>query len=807
MVQMLQVMNIPLNFISQHKKWAEQLQASTAEDHLRRGRPDLAEVAALKKIQEATDLAINRKKLVPGSKECDTFLVEYVVRLGDQLFKKHVGIIACVHALTYDTSRNLIRSAMPDPDACDVFFRYRASAYLQTILLAHKAAKSIIPEPLFYAAKDLFKIMHQEKEHFPSVKYLLRMLGHDVVEELLPTEFVLKVVEEYEYKTRLEAELARLSARGEWADAWRLVRVLKDLRGRDGAQEFLPSIIPNHQAWMTWDPNMDRIDLWNTCLTSKRQRTQLASLLALEGPDTSTQGLPIRRQNPQGVQSLGFPSETWSALDEALDLLDHSIAIGGSAVDLFIYFIPPRSSMDSRQLDQVRACLNVTYDNERKKSAAAELVAFHQVIAEKSNDLYRMDTFTAALPHFRAYPTLQEAFGVATMDFASRVSSTLSSVQKEFCSYIQEHNFQQASHLSERICAFARVLRDGEWVSQYWDSRYTDLISQVPSQTELQGLLRGLESAEGDIRQWHMDQLATRVGFSPRTRPPADAVSPASTASPTSPRDDFLSSPAPSLLSSSSSPSIPTAAAAADATPCPPQPSPPKPQPQPQPQSDTIWDLDLGHDHTLFRDQVLVPLRATAPDLASACLRQARREPRSLVCRLLALLPGGGGDGDMVCVNVAAFLGPRTAATASTASSSPSSPTSPLLPSPLPSPARRVHDVWLALLLHLMRARPRGLLDRCAAALPGRQWAAWVRNLRALYGAAFLDPDGGLGITEDAIRAWDARLRARRGVGRSVSARTHATAATDLSDASGLSVDTTRSALTAYSNISSPSVE
>lgn len=57
-----------------------------------------------------------------------------------------------------------------------------------------------------------------------------------------------------------------------------------------------------------------------------------------------------------------------------------------------------------------------------------------------------------------------------------------------------------------------------------------------------------------------------------------------------------------------------------------------------------------------------------------------------------------------------------------------------------------VHECWRSLLLHAMRRRPPGMLERCAAQLvTTATWAAWLKDLRRLFGERHLEREGGGG--------------------------------------------------------------
>ena len=172
--------------------------------------------------------------------------------------------------------------------------------------------------------------------------------------------------------------------------------------------------------------------------------------------------------------------------------------------------------------------------------------------------------------------------------------------------------------------------------------------------------------------------------------------------------------------------------------------------------ADEIWHDDLDVDRASLR-RSLRSLNKIDPSLATSCLKQSLAERDIFVRELVDIIRG---DTDQVCVNMAHFLGPREAE------------------------GYRVDDAWKSLLMQMMRSRPPRLLDRCGTRLPLESWESWIRNLNWIYRGRHLDPEGGLGITNEKINRWTQR---KAGIGRSVSASTTSTGATGSSTISDMS--------------------
>lgn len=140
---------------------------------------------------------------------------------------------------------------------------------------------------------------------------------------------------------------------------------------------------------------------------------------------------------------------------------------------------------------------------------------------------------------------------------------------------------------------------------------------------------------------------------------------------------------------------------------------------------DPIWYEPLDPDRARLRDFIKT-IPDIPPALATTCLKRAREEDNNFIRALGDILLG---HSDTVCVNLANFLGVRT------------------------MHARfQVDECWKTLLLHMMRQRPPGLLQRVAAPMDLARWQAWEENLRRLFGEGHLDPSGGMGITAEGLR-------------------------------------------------------
>ncbi|RSL96230.1 hypothetical protein CEP52_011595 [Fusarium oligoseptatum] len=163
-----------------------------------------------------------------------------------------------------------------------------------------------------------------------------------------------------------------------------------------------------------------------------------------------------------------------------------------------------------------------------------------------------------------------------------------------------------------------------------------------------------------------------------------------------------------------------------------------------------IRAIPLDYDRGMLRDKLCREVReGFSPDEAMACVNQSKKEHPIFVKRLRELITPENND--MLCVNMAAYLSRNHS---------------------IPN-AKRPAECWRQLLMHKMRQRSPGLLERVGEALPtSKLWVDWKNHLRWLYEDRHLDPEGGLGFTPEKFNAVTVR---KMGIGRSVSMSTSST--------------------------------
>jgi hypothetical protein len=667
---------------SQRTRWLKTLRASSAVREIRRSRPDLV---PFEELREATNAVLKSKNLPIGSKRCDDVLFKYLLEIKNELHVHHVGIIACAHALTYDMWRGVVGSVRPKSaeEPGDEHFDLRLRAYLTTIIVSREMNKPLIDKRVFYAALDLLKVMGQPTGRLSSVGRLLLWIGEDVIEEFIPAELAQTVLARREYKIHLQRELSSLSEQCDWVEVRKLVGFFNEWRENQCASRILPEIIPDHQKWLNWSPTVARIERWSQKLRHHENYRDLIRLLALEGPDISIQGLPTARQSPDAIKALRLPVEPPELLDDALDLLDFAIECGGNAVGFLTHFILHCDQLNAHGIERVRLCLAAGYHEQEDDYISSEPVG--------PNDCgcIRRDLAIGVRPVSIIPSQAQTTVNMNMKEFVMLVLNHLKTLQLEFCNQLQLNADLVILERAQRICALGLALGSAHCHYACIPPAYRERLRRFPSVSELESKIDGLRNTTGIERHRFVDDLADCVGFSKRN----------------------------SCSSSTAAPSNPH-----------------------RPPEDPIWiapDDALEGERPLLRSHVLMAIYETNPDLAIACLRQSKHEPDTFIRALLSRLSKKTIT-DIVCVNLAGFLGPRNAPDRKASGG---------------ASGGNVHDVWKSLLLHMMRSLEPGILERCARELDRKRLKKWFENLELLYGDSHLDPDGGLGITKEKIKA------------------------------------------------------
>ncbi|KAM7182926.1 hypothetical protein V8F20_012798 [Naviculisporaceae sp. PSN 640] len=585
--------------------WQQRLRQTKAIDALKAGRPDLFPLGEVQRIanwllkEKSPTSTFKKRQIIPRTEECDQILANELSTVKGELHVHEAAIITFLPLLSYDQARGQVFSIRPSsvPDPYDIFFDHKLSAYLQCIILSRHANSDACSEDEVNAAQELLGVARGAAKDFPSILRLLRAVGHETCEALLPVALVKKVLKKSHYRDNLIRELESLRRQRKWFDAYKLSYELRDVADLPRANKLLQDIFPQYPMWASWRPNVQRITSWEGAHLAP-YRAKLGPVLDLEGPDTTGQQRgTLRMSSPGAFAGLGRPefSSDRHILDRLLEALDTCLSIGPSSVDLLIALCIESNSLSNRSLAQVVSALELRDDPSSQALAGLVRCVSAPTTTPNSNTW----AFSSALPILTAHPHLRSNFG-AVSEIARRAPAALSTAQRQFCQSLAES--RPSERLADSILALGSTLLKAHWLHGYWQAAYVDMLCNLPTGQEMRVMLNMLENTP-----------------SPTTR---------------------LASP----LSTSSS----SSAATAFTTPS----TPPTPIVITE---DPVWysKLDIERDslRRLFRGPAM---RELDTKITTACLKQSLAEPDGFVREVSCILIG---NTDQVCVNLAKFLG------------------------------------------------------------------------------------------------------------------------------------------------------
>ncbi|KAH8894317.1 hypothetical protein GQ53DRAFT_839929 [Thozetella sp. PMI_491] len=660
--------------LSRKSQWQRDLRKSAALQSLRMYR---LEEFPLRDVQDLTDRFLKAStsflaRESAQSRDWDSLLLSLLGPAKSDLYAYAAGSIACMHRFTYDGARNHLRSNLkPDYRNADqdCAFDEQVDAYLQCIVLSHRASPDKASRLESRGAQEILNIIRRgSQQQLPGVMELLKVLPDGRCEELLPTELIKAILERSHYKIDLRHEMGRLMKARRWASLYGFVHGLGNICDRPNLDQLLPSIFSEHAMWARWQPDLARIENWESRIT-KAQAPHLLPVFDLEGPDITMQQRPTLRCSDEGPwkgsKKLGMQGGK-DILDQLVETLDSCLAVGPNAVDLYIQLCVKSNPLTWYRLEQVEAVLEL-----RQEAAAKTILDLIYAMEPKTAVQARVMAFSSALALLQTSRRLQNTLGLG-LDLVRRGPAVLVEAQTIFCKQLQGDRASQNAAIA--VLTMGLALLDSAWLHSRWKPEFIDMLQGMPAEAEILARLAAIRESRGPSRLAHMDYLAQQLGGSS-----------------TDGKSQRMAGP-PVIV------------------------------------EDPIWH-EVNRDR--YREHLAMILRGmreeqgVSLELATRCLQSVTVPQLDwFVKELVSILIG---DSDQVCVNLARVLGPRAA-------------------SGMP-----VADCWKDLLLHLMRRRPPGLLERQGAKLSEKSWHTWIDNLYWLYGDGHLGIRGGLGFTAENI--------------------------------------------------------
>lgn len=672
----------------------------------------------------------------PFTQACDEFFAGELSQLDNTFPAREAALVACVHLLRREQAHGQLLLTKRAVHADDLV-RDRLAVYLRCLVLAHGATGGdVVSDAEATAAGDLLSVhMHapssgsDAEERIPPVWSLLSVVSNDVVRAYFPLWLVRMVLARSRYWQRLDTRLQTLRKQCRLQEAYCLVQGLCQVEELSPPARILLESFPERALWASWRPDVGRIGLWH----DKREMMEpyighLREILTLEGPDTTGHMLPTLRHACNGSildSRLPSPHDRGCILDHLLLALDRTLTLDASAIDLFVALCVDEKPPTWLSLEQLAAALSLNSPDATTKLLALVRQLLlpttpptlkdsklpgqaNDVIPRKveSRAYNQLAACADALPLLSSNPAVQSLFGFP-LDLDHRLFDILANAQVIL--NVRLHD------LAKDPCPFAlgiqrlgHAMAESAWLRPCWRAEYHAMLLRMPPRAHVQTLCAELARVRRTTGP-RQHQGAASMSDADAARARAIVETLRQTVGGAKPPP--LASPGPTKTPTNTPPAITTTIRPEDIDPI---------------LSTPLSDPDL----TALRDAFL---RVAALDLAIAasCVRRARHESDLLVRELTEVLVAAAAADDQACCNVAALLGVRAAQ------------------------GYAVAECWRRLLLHMMRARPRGLLERRTddVRVSPAAWRGWVENLRRVLGERCLDRcGGGMGITEEGIR-------------------------------------------------------
>jgi len=456
--------------------WQVQLRRTKAKECLFAGRLDKFPLVSLQDI--ATRFLRDKSPLLssrgipPQSLECDILFANELAAVKGELGTHESAILSCLHLLSYDQARGQIVSIKPNTSLNDLFLERRLDVYLQCIALSRRARPNICSEDEALAATELLGVLKGRSTDFPSILGLLRAVGTEKCEQLLPVALIKKILDISHYEANLTRELDALRKCRRWFDAYKLVCGLRDIIGLPKADRMLRDIFPDYPMWAAWRPDFRRILSWESpILTPYRDR--LGPLLDLEGPDVTGQQRGTLRMSSLGsFQMLSDPTCPHGGhnLHHFLESLDDCLAVGPNTLDLLTALCIEPATLSRDSLDRLDAIVQLKDD-----AVSKTLAAFVRSLAPDTDLTTRINVLVLALPVLTLYPQLQYSFGIS-LGLPRHASDALFSGQHYFRHCLISGNAADSVGLA--VVSLGRVLYAAKWLHTEWQPTYISMLHE-----------------------------------------------------------------------------------------------------------------------------------------------------------------------------------------------------------------------------------------------------------------------------------------------------------------------------------------
>lgn len=269
---------------------------------------------------------------VPPSPETD-FLLRPLLSHCPEEPTGDIVFVACLHALSISVAYEHL----------EWFREGDAARYVRLLTLASEAHPNIVPLSIRDQIRNLSRLVSFESGAQQDLGYfqaVVKCVGDGAVWEHMPLELIQQLLLDSGCSTRIQNHIQSLLGEHRYLSAFKALAWLKsvnELPNGQAACTLLDNVIPFWNSLRIWEPTIFRVAQFELKGFSEAQRQKLTYLLALEGPDTSTnQKSSLAKVDLCDRQSHSCYLST-SQAEYMLKLLLKCQRLGPCFVDLFTY--------------------------------------------------------------------------------------------------------------------------------------------------------------------------------------------------------------------------------------------------------------------------------------------------------------------------------------------------------------------------------------------------------------------------------------------------------------------------------------
>jgi hypothetical protein len=253
---------------------------------------DIARLATLSNPQEhgfpLEQLGDATKKLVNRLQKAGEGWEEKLIQSVKQHPRKDLAVLSCAKVLPIGTIRGLIKSELQ----VNLFDKNAVIYYLNLITALYDTNAQIIHEFENDCAVALVQLCNPVNSTIgANLRVLALRQAADVSRDLVFCNPIQEIPRNI--CQSLATRLADLRNHNQWIIAKEISSWLPAIRGTSlTLQEQLDALFPDWQAWAAWNPDMNRVRLWQEINDDERRR--LKDILSLEGPDMTGKHARLR---------------------------------------------------------------------------------------------------------------------------------------------------------------------------------------------------------------------------------------------------------------------------------------------------------------------------------------------------------------------------------------------------------------------------------------------------------------------------------------------------------------------------------